>query len=163
MRVIWRSVVVAAIAAIPSYGTAQVLTEKNVSLQLAKTIADGAIAACKRDGFDVSAVVVDRHGIVRLMYRNDAAGLHNTDLARRKAYTARTFRSTSLQIQKLTNGDAVLSGQRFLPNVIGLGGGVPIMAGNEPIGGLGVSGTPSQEADEKCALAGLATVADQLR
>jgi uncharacterized protein GlcG (DUF336 family) len=47
--------------------------------------------------------------------------------------------------------------------VIGLGGGLPITVGNERIGGLGLSGAPSQEADEKCARAGLAAVTSQLK
>jgi uncharacterized protein GlcG (DUF336 family) len=47
--------------------------------------------------------------------------------------------------------------------VIGLGGRLPITVGNERIGGLGLSGAPSQEADEKCARAGLAAVAGQLK
>jgi len=46
---------------------------------------------------------------------------------------------------------------------VGVGGGVPIRAGNEAIGAVGVSGAPGGEKDEACANAGLAKVADALK
>ena len=141
----------------------QVLMERNISLQLARIIGDAAIAACKTDGFDVTAAVVDRGGDLKLLLRADSSNPHNADLARRKAYTARTFGVTSLEFAKRTNGATEFSGQRDLVEVIGLGGGLPIMFGNERIGGLGLSGAPTQEADEKCARAGLAAGASQLK
>jgi uncharacterized protein GlcG (DUF336 family) len=141
----------------------QVLTERNISLQLARTIGDASIAACKADGYDVTVAVVDRSGDLKLLLRSDSSNPHNADLARRKAYTARTFGVTSLDFAKRTNGATEFSGQRDLVEVIGLGGGLPIMFANERIGGLGLSGAPTQEADEKCAKAGLAAAAGQLK
>jgi len=158
----WGLVAVCALVA-PFAAQGQVLTERNVSLQLARTMADAAIAACKADGYDVTAAVVDRAGDLKLLLRADSSNPHNADLARRKAYTARTFGVTSLEFAKRTNGPTDLSGQRNLAEVIPLGGGVPIMIGAEKIGGLGLSGAPTQEADEKCAKAGLAAVANMLK
>jgi uncharacterized protein GlcG (DUF336 family) len=40
---------------------------------------------------------------------------------------------------------------------------VPIKAGNEVIGGVGVSGAPGGDKDEVCANAGIAKVADGLK
>ena len=141
----------------------QLLTERNISLQLARTIGDAAIAACKKDGYDVTAAVVDRAGDLKILLRADSSNPHNADLARRKAYTARTFGVSSLEFAKRTNGATDLSGQRFLADVIPLGGGLPILIGTERIGGIGVSGAPAQEADEKCAQAGLAAAAGSLK
>ena len=148
-------------AAVPVHG--QVLTEKNVSTQLALAMANAAIAACKTDGYDVSVAVVDRAGDLKLLMRADTANPHNADLARRKAYTAKTFGVPSMEVAKRTNGATDLSGQRFLTDIIPLGGGLPIAIGNEKIGGVGLSGAPTQEADEKCATAGLAAVASSLK
>jgi len=151
-------------AVIVPWGTeAQVLTERNVSLQLARTISDAAIAACKADGFDVTVAVVDRAGDLKLLLRADTSNPHNADLARRKAYTARTFGVTSMEFAKRTSGGSDLEGQRFLAEVVPLGGGLPIVVGTERIGGLGLSGAPDQAADDKCARAGLAAVAAQLK
>mgnify|MGYP006114615149 CR=1 FL=1 len=55
-------------------------------------------------------------------------------------------------------------GQRMLANVIPLGGGVPIMMGDQPLGGIGVSGAQGgQPVDSACAEAGLAAIADELQ
>ena len=107
--------------------------------------------------------VVDRAGDLKLLLRADSANPHNADLARRKAYTARTYGLPSLQWAKNTTGASDTAGQRQLVDVIALGGGLPILVGTERIGGLGVSGAPVQEADEKCATAGLAAVASALK
>ena len=157
-------VVIAAIAALaPMRADAQVLTERNISLQLALSIAQAAMAACKTDGYDVSVAVVDRAGDLKVMLRADTANPHNADLARRKAYTSRTFKVPSMEVAKRTNGPTDLSGQRFLVDVIPLGGGLPINVGNDTIGALGISGSPTQEGDEKCATAALASVANSLK
>ena len=140
-----------------------VLMERNVSLQMARLIADGVIEHCAKDGYDVSVVVVDRLGQVRLMMRGDKASPHNAELARRKAYTARTFRRSSADWAKRTAETPELAPQRNLAEVIALGGGVPINVGDDTIGGVGVSGAPGQDKDEACAKAGVARVADQLR
>ncbi len=158
------TLVIAALAGAVSFPVqSQVLTERNVSLQLSTTMANAAIAACKADGYDVTVAVVDRAGDLKVLLRGDTANPHNADLARRKAYTARTFGVPSMEVAKRTNGPTDLSGQRFLVDIIPLGGGVPIMIGTDKIGGLGISGSPTQEADEKCANAALASVAAQLK
>ena len=140
----------------PAVVHAQVLSRRDMSLHLARTIADAAMAACQKDGNNVSAAVVDRSGDVVLILRHDAANPHNAELARRKAYTSRTFGITTIEFRNRTAGTSEFAGQRQLFDVIPLGGGVPIRMGMELIGALGLSGSPTQEADEKCAMAGLA-------
>ena len=72
--------------------TAQVLMQRDVSLRMALTIAETALAQC---GIMTSVAVVDRAGRLRVFLQGDGAAPHNIELARRKAYTARTFRRTS--------------------------------------------------------------------
>ena len=156
-------VIAVMVALAPLTARSQVLTERNISLQLALAIANAAMAQCKADGFDVTAAVVDRAGDLKVLLRADTANPHNADLARRKAYTSRTFKVPSMDVAKRTNGPTELSGQRFLVDIIPLGGGLPINVGNDTIGAIGISGSPNQEGDEKCATAALASVASQLR
>src|SRR5215471_15638754 len=80
---------VAALLIFPSFGTAQVLMQRDVSLRMALTIAETALTAC---GVNTSVAVVDRAGRLRVFLQGDGAAPHNLELARRKAYTARTFR-----------------------------------------------------------------------
>jgi uncharacterized protein GlcG (DUF336 family) len=149
----------AAIIAVPASADAQVLTEKNVSVRMALTIAETALAEC---GTRVSVAVVDRAGRLRVFLQGDGASPHNIELARRKAYTARTFGRTSLDWAQRTETN--VPGQRSLSEVIPLQGGVPIKVGDDTIGGVGLSGAPNGGAQEEaCGLAGIAKVADQLK
>jgi uncharacterized protein GlcG (DUF336 family) len=151
---------VAAALVVPASANAQVLAEKNVSIKMALTIAETALAECTPR---VSIAVLDRAGRMRVFLQGDGASPHNLELARRKAYTALTFRRPSAEWAKRTaEGD--VTGQRSLTDVIPLGGGVPIMIGEEAIGSIGLSGAPGgQPKEEACAKAGIAKVADQLR
>jgi uncharacterized protein GlcG (DUF336 family) len=144
---------------VPSPGSAQVLMERDVSLRMALTIAEAALGEC---GVKTSVAVVDRAGRLRVFLQGDGAAPHNLELARRKAYTARTFGRTSAEWA--TRTETALQGQRMLTDVIPLQGGVPIKIGEETIGGVGLSGAPMGGAQEEaCAKAGIAKVADQLK
>jgi uncharacterized protein GlcG (DUF336 family) len=87
--------------------------------------------------------------------------LAGLEFGRLKAYTARTRGQTSLEFKNLTDKpeNAYL---KQIPNVVAVGGGVPIKVGNEVIGAVGVSGAPGGEKDEACANAGIAKVAASL-
>jgi uncharacterized protein GlcG (DUF336 family) len=149
------------LAAGPTYAQAP-LVEKNVSMALSLAIIQGALDQCAKDGYKVSVVIVDKGGNVAASVRGDGTGPHTMEFARLKAYTARTRNQTSLQTMKLLE-DPANAFIRQIPNVVGVGGGVPIHAGNEVVGGVGVSGAPGGEKDEVCANAGLANVADALK
>lgn len=151
-----------AVLAAAAPAPAQLLTERNISLQAARALADASIACARKSGYDVSVVVVDRAGDVKLLLRGDQANPHNADLARRKAYTARTYGMTTMEFRNRTKGTD-LEGQRELVDLIPLGGGVPIIVGNERVGGLGLSGAPDQEGDDRCAHEALKSAAAQLK
>ena len=145
--------------AVPSPAGAQVLTEHNVSVEMALTIAQAALAECTSR---VSVAVVDRDGRLRVFLQGNGARPHNIELARRKAYTANTFGRTSLEWAKRT--ETQNQGQRMLTDVIPQQGGVPIKVGEETIGAVGLSGAPNGgPQEEACAKAGIAKVADQLK
>ena len=151
----------ATIALASPAGAQGVISERNVSMQMARTIADTAME-CAKGGIGLSVAVVDRAGSLKVLVRGDGSPPTGAELSRRKAYTARTFRRPSLEWAKRTEGD--LAGQRMLADVIPLGGGMPIKVGDDVIGAVGVSGTTGgQQADEDCAKAALAKVADQLK
>jgi uncharacterized protein GlcG (DUF336 family) len=157
----FRLAAAAALAAIivPGAAGAQVLTQKDVSVRMALAIAEAALAEC---GTSTSVAVVDRAGRLRVFLQGDTANPHNIELARRKAYTARTFRMPSAEWAKRT--ETANQGQRALTDVIPLGGGMPINAGEDTIGGVGLSGAVGgQPKEEACAKSGIEKVADQLK
>jgi uncharacterized protein GlcG (DUF336 family) len=137
------------------------VTQHNLSLAMAKTIAEEALGACKAKGYHTSVVVVDRAGQVLVMLRDEQAPVQTAEMARRKAFTAQMFRITTLEFQKRTS-DPAFAPQRDVAEVLALGGGAPIHVGNETIGGVGSSGS-SPEQDDACAKAGIAKVADLLK
>ena len=123
-------------------------------------MADAALAECKSKGFSTSVVVVDRAGQVLVMLRDENATAQTAEMARRKAYTARMFRMSTLDFQKRTE-DPKYTAQRDIADILALGGGVPVNAGNDTIGGIASSGS-SQEQDDACAKAGVAKVSASL-
>jgi uncharacterized protein GlcG (DUF336 family) len=157
-----RSLLVAVLVFAPAAVFAQgVVTQKNLSLGLAKTIAEAALAECKGKGFATSVAVVDRAGQMLVMLRDENASAQTAEMSRRKAYTARMFRTSTMEFQKRT-ADPLYAAQRDVADILALGGGVPIQIGDDVIGGVGSSGS-SQPQDEACAKAGVAKVAEQLR
>jgi uncharacterized protein GlcG (DUF336 family) len=137
------------------------VTQKNVSLAMAQSIAQAALAQCESMGFRVSVAVVDRGGLTIVMLRGDGAGLHTPEGAERKAYTARTFSQPSADFVKRLSDRPDTVGSLQYTRVLALGGGLPIKAGNEVVGAVGVSGSPGK--DDVCSQAGIDKVADQLR
>ncbi len=135
--------------------------EKNMSMGLAQEIVAGVIEECAKNSYKVSVVVVDKAGQVSAALRGDGTSPATVDFARMKAYTARVRNQTSLEFMNLTaTGDA--QALRQIPGVVAIGGGVPIKAGNEVIGALGVGGAPAGNLDEQCALVALDKVKEAL-
>ncbi len=150
--------------------TLQSLSGNDISVEQALLVAQGALDACKKDNPTVTVAVVDHEGDVRFLLRGDGASPEMVDAARRKAYTARTFRQATSAWLERTEMDAKddagkridLYGQRMLDGVIAEKGGIPLLWHADAIGGVGVSGSKSGETDEACAKAGADAIADQL-
>ena len=165
MSTVWKALVGIGVAAILSgHVTAQegLVTQRVLSLAMAKTIAEATIAECKAKGFHTAAAVVDRAGQLLVLLRDEQATAQVGEMARRKAFTARMFRMTTMEFQKKTMPDTPLAGQRDIADILALSGGVPIKVGDETIGGVGSAGS-SLEMDDACAKAGIAKVAELLK
>ena len=138
------------------------VVQRNLSLAMAKTVAEAALAECQGKGFHTAVAVVDRAGQVLVLLRDEQGTAQQAEMARRKAFTARMFRTSTLEFQKRTASDPSLLPQRDVTDILALGGGVPIQIGDEIIGGVGSSGS-NQNTDDACARAGIAKVAHLLK
>lgn len=136
---------------------AQELPKESVlPLNLAQRAAQAAIDACKKDGYRVSASVVDRAGLLRAMGRADGAGPHTIDSSRKKAYTAVSLRRATSELADLMSRMPSLQALRDMNDqILMLGGGLPIEIGGDVVGGIGVGGAPGTHLDDACAEAGL--------
>jgi uncharacterized protein GlcG (DUF336 family) len=154
---------VAAFVAFCVHASAQgVIPSRLLTAEAANAMVMGALAECQKNGYKVSAAVVDRGGNLLAFIRDPTAGPHTAESSRRKAFTAMTFGMTSAAFTTLTANPAA-AGLKDLTGVFALAGGVPIKIGNDVLGGIGVGGAPGGEKDEACANAGLQKVADELK
>lgn len=146
--------------ALPAH--ADLIARKDLSANIALTIAQTAMATCNANGYRVSATVVGRNGEVIVQIRGDGTGPHTMENSFKKAFTARTFRIPSGEMEERLKKNPQM-GAQFLTGFTTARGALPITAGEEVIGAAGVSGAPGGEKDEACVKTGLEKVADQLK
>jgi len=130
--------------------------------EAAQKAVDAAMAECRKQGFQVAVAVVDRSGVTQALLRDRFAGAHTPALAADKAWTAVSFRTSTSELAKATQAGQPASGLRSVPRFTGVGGGLTIEAAGSIVGGIGVSGAPSGDADDVCAKAGIAALRDDL-
>ena len=125
-----------------SLGAQGVVMQRNISLPMAKAMAEATLAACKAKGFNTAAAVVDRAGQVIVLLRDEQATPQVLEMARRKAYTARMFRVPTSEFQKRTaDATAGNAAQRELTDILALSGGMPVKVGDDTIGAVGSAGS----------------------
>jgi len=165
MNFVTPRLVIAAAAALVSFaaGAQAVRSERVISLDLANQIAAATVAACQANGHAVTATVVDRAGTVRAVQRADNAGPHTLDSSRLKAYTSASARNNTLAMMEGAQKNPAATNLTDIPGFLLLGGGVPIRAGNDVIGAVGVGGAPGGHLDEQCAVAGIDKVKESLK
>jgi uncharacterized protein GlcG (DUF336 family) len=140
------------------------LVTHRLSAELANQAAGEAVAACAKQGYSETAVVVDADGVRQAVLRGDRAGSHTLDSAYDKAYTAASFKNdTSALVEraKTVPGFSALFSQ--LPHLLLFGGGVVIKIDEEVVGAIGAAGAPGGNLDEACARAGLDGIRDRLK
>ncbi len=136
------------------------LPVKQITLDLANTIAMKTIEACRAEGYNVSAVVLDRAGIVQAALRDTLASRYTLEIAKRKAGT--------VILSGVASGEFAQSRQDIRPEIdhikglIVMAGGLPIEAAGSLVGAVGVSGAPGGDKDAACARAGLKAVQEKL-
>ena len=152
-----------ALAALLPLGVPQAgdfVTSTRMTLELAADIARAAVDACRADGWQVTAVVVDRSGIPQAMLRDLNASRFTIQIATEKANAVILSGVASAEFRR--NRDDIRQEMNQVDGILVLEGGVPIRAAGTLVGALGVSGAPGGEKDEACALRALETVRERL-
>ena len=146
----------AAFVVAPRAGADELLKESLLPLSMATKAVQAALEACKKDGYRVSVSIVDRAGVLRAMGRADGAGSHTVESSRKKAYTAASLRRPTTELAELIAKVPTLQALREMnPEILILGGGLPIEISGDVVGGIGVGGAPGAHLDDACAQAGL--------
>lgn len=130
---------------------------KRLSLESANRIALGAVEACRKKGIQIGVTVVDRDGIVQAVMRDTIAAQITVPISRMKAFTAANFNAATSALKE--RADTPIG---RIDGLVMSAGGLPIQAGGQLLGAVGVSGAPSGETDEACAQSGIDTIIDDL-
>ncbi len=143
-----------------------VIATHRLSAALAAEAVTEAVAACAKQGYKESAVVVDTDGLEQAALRGDGASALTLGVSRDKAYTAVTLGASRDQ----SSGDvakrfanASPAGLAKAPHVILAQGGLLIKFGNEVIAAIGAGGAPGGDLDDACAKAGIDKISDRLK
>ena len=152
----------ALVAALPAHADEAVVTYKSLAPDVAFDLARAALQQCRKDGYQVAVVVLDRFGVPLVELRDRYAPVAALDIANGKAWTAVTFTRNTADFVKGIKDGTISAGLAGLPKVTPLVGGLMIEAGGSLLGGVGVAGAPGGDKDEACAKAGLAAVQDRL-
>lgn len=135
---------------------------RSLTLETAQKAAQAALKKCRDDGFQVAVAVVDRSGITQVMLRDRFAGPHTPRMAIDKAWSATTFRTNTVDLDRVSQPGMQQSGIRNRPRVVVVAGGMIIEGAGSLLGGIGVSGAPGGDRDDICAKAGIAAIQDSL-
>jgi len=149
-------------AAPPARAAEGIITYKSLSPDVAFDLARAVLNQCRKDGYQVSVVVLDRFGVPLVELRDRYAPSATLGIARGKAWTAVTFSRDTREFIKGIKDGTLSAGLAGLRRVTPLVGGLVIQAGGSLLGGVGVSGASGGDKDEACAKAGLAAVQDKL-
>jgi len=153
-------------------GTAQaqgLVTTQKLSAALANELVGESVAQCTKNGYKVTAIVVDLDGVRQAVLRGDGAPIHTLDNAYYKAYSiaslglSRKEETTKQMADRMAKAPATTVPQTPLPNVTYAQGGLAIMAGGNTVGGLGISGAPGGHLDEECGRAALGKIKDRMK
>lgn len=135
------------------------VTTRTLSMETAQQLALAAARACHKLGYQVSATVVDRNGNLLAMVRDPLSGTHTITISQLKATTAATFQTATIDMGNFAP-------LRDAPNVLLIGGGVPVKVGGQFYGAVGVSGAPQRkimgDIDDECAHAGIDAISEAL-
>src|SRR5580658_6438484 len=135
--------------------TMELATKKALTLEAAKLVAAAAQAEARKNNWNMVICVVDDGAHLIYLERMDGTQLASVQVAQDKARTAVLFRRPSKALEEAVKGGRTVVMK--LAGAIPVEGGVPIMAGSQLIGAIGVSGASSSQ-DGQVAAAGLAAL-----
>jgi uncharacterized protein GlcG (DUF336 family) len=153
--------IVTATMALTANAFAQLPASKILTLDVANTIAQEAMAKCRADGYKVTVLVVDALNAPKAMLRDDGATASTTEVAKMKATATMLYNRPSGPATPPAPGTT--APPATIPGTINAQGAVPIKVGEATIGAVAVSGAPGGDKDAACANAALAKVAERLK
>jgi uncharacterized protein GlcG (DUF336 family) len=144
----------------PALKASDLVDVKRMSAELAAEIAERAVLACRENGYQVSAVVVDRNGSPQAMLRDVYASRFTIQIAEEKANAVILSGISSGEFRR--NRDDIRIEMNHVDGILVLDGAEPIRAAGALVGAVGVSGAPGGEKDAVCAKAAVEAIQERL-
>ncbi len=143
-----------ALVAVSAMAEAQTAPSRGLTLEGARRLIAAAEAKAKADGAGGAIAVVDAGGNVVEIARLDGTFPAATEVATGKARTAALFRRPTKGLEEIVNqGRTAMTTLPGVTTFTPLQGGIPVVAGGEFVGAIGVSGAKSAAHDEEIAQA----------
>ena len=139
------------------------VTEPRLSSTLVVEALGAAVEACAKQGYKVTAVIVDTDGVRQGVLRGDGASIHTMDSSFLKAYTSVTYREDTIDLSERLKDGQMAPLQTKLPNVAIAAGGVALKVNGATIGVIGVGGAPGGDKDTVCARAAVDKIKDRMK
>jgi uncharacterized protein GlcG (DUF336 family) len=136
------------------------VVERGLSMNTALELATASLERCRADGYKVTITVLNRHARAAVVLSDDGANPHTTENSLRKAYTAFTTKAPSVELGKRPQPN--LMGFLQLDKITTIEGGLPVFAGKDLVGAIGISGAPGGEKDTACAQVGIDKISKAL-
>jgi uncharacterized protein GlcG (DUF336 family) len=149
-------------AALPARAAEGIITYKSLSPDTAFDLARAALNQCRKDGYQIAVVVIDRFGIPLVALRDRFNGSLGLKVAQAKARAAQAFTRDTSELEKMIKSGELSRDYISLAGVAMVAGGLVIQAEGSTLGAVGVAGASGGDKDEACAKAGLAAVQDKL-
>ena len=128
-RILLAAAAISALLAGPAAAQEALVTYKSLSPELALDLARATLADCQKRGFQVTVAVVDRFGVTQVLLRDRFAGPHTVSTASGKAWTAASFRTSTTELNAISQPGMMQAGIRHLPGAVIVGGGLTVEAG----------------------------------
>ena len=121
-------------------------SKAQLTSEAARAIAEAAAAEAKSQNLRMSIAVVDDGGYLLFFVRmSETVAPASAEVAVAKARSAALFKRATLSWEEAAKDRAVIM---KIPNVVPLGGGVPLIVDGAGVGAIGVSGATSAKDDE---------------
>lgn len=138
---------------VATYEKNYIKSVENLTLDAAYLLTDKALKKANEINKNVSIAILDASGNIILMIRGDGVGIHNTEAARRKAFTALSTKTSTLELLQKANNNPLINNLNTLPELLLLSGGLPIWYKGNVVGSIGVAGGGNPENDDLIAKA----------
>lgn len=126
-----------------------------MDLKIANQLATNIMQACTDMAKPAAVVILDQGGNVLASQRHETVGIHNLIAAERKAFTAYSTKVTTLEFMRNAQKNSDSQNLTSLPELLLLGGGVPVFYKKQLMGSVGVAGAGGSLQDDQCAQQGI--------